>query len=61
MKVFAHPCSSLTTQSKSEDPQRLLQSERALGMGKGEERKPLGEDFAPTSRLGTNEAADFYK
>lgn len=59
-RLTAHTCPSLTTQSKSEDPQRLLQSERALGMGKVEERKPLSEDFAPTSHFGTKEAADFH-
>jgi hypothetical protein len=60
MKLFAHTCASLTAQSKSEHTQRPLQSERPLGVGKGEERKPLGEDFVPTSRFGTKEAAGFY-
>ncbi len=60
MQVFAQACSSLATQSKTEYAQRLLQSKRALGMGKGEERKPLSEDFTPTGHFGTKEAADFH-
>ena len=60
MELFAHACSGLAVQSKSEYAQRLVQSKRALGMGKSEERKLLGEDFARTSRFRTKEAADFH-
>jgi len=61
MELFAHACAGLAAQSKSEYAQRLVQSKRALGMGKGEQREPLGEDFASASRFGTKEAADFHK
>jgi hypothetical protein len=61
MKLFADACASLPPESKSEHPQRLLEPDRPLGMGKRQQRKSLRKDFASTGLFWTKEATDFHK